>query len=284
MSFDADADMEQGADALNAAADHDKLTAILDGDKVAATQGEYLPVKEWMSNLPRNITVGVMDAASSTVDAITSFGKAAAKSWTQPSPTMRAINEANGLTSDGQTQEDVREDWLAHPMVEQTYGPVRVAYQNLRNELALGSSTSDEVTQSLAQFGIPFLGWSKLLGVQKAFSVAGVTAESLTASTALPPRATRMADFLAQGRTVQGKFCDALNTLAPDGSALNAYIDYMTDRGGESEAEGRFKNVIDSLTTTAATAALFKIGAKALKTGLNMPARGAKPAEAAPAR
>jgi hypothetical protein len=71
---------------------------------------------------------------------------------------------------------------------------------------------------------------------------------------------------------VKGRLGDALNTIAPDGSLVNAYINYMTDRSDEGEAEGRFKNVLDQLLLSASGAALIKSGALAMKAGRNLPA------------
>lgn len=271
MSFDIDASVAASSADMNAAADQDKVEAIQNGDKIGATKGDDMPVKDWMGNLPKNVGVGIMDAASNTVDAAKVFGESTWNNLFRPSPAQRAVNEAQGKTADGATMEDLREKFLAQPMVQETHGPIRQAYQAFRDELASGSTTSDEITQGIAQFAVPMLGWSKLLGVQKAISAGGFLAEGITASSALAPHAGRNADLVQQGKAIEGKLGDALNTIAPDGSALNAYINYMTDRSGESDAEGRFKNVIDSMVTTTAGAALLKTGATALKVGMNLP-------------
>jgi hypothetical protein len=146
------------------------------------------------------------------------------------------------------------------------------AYENFRNDLAANGNTADAITQSLAQFAVPMLGWSKLLGMTKLLSVPSLAAESATVSTAFDPHASRTADLLAAGKQVEGRLGDALNTIAPDGSLVNAYINYMTDRSDEGEAEGRFKNVLDQLLLSASGAALIKSGALAMKAGRNLPA------------
>lgn len=418
MSFDIDASVADSSAAINAAAEQDKIEAIQNGDKIGATKGDDMPVKDWMSNLPKNVGVGIMDAAVNTVDAAKSFAGATYNYWSGPNSLQKTVNEEQGLSPDGQTMQQLRLKALASgartlpdvmtPDVAERYSPSEIydrnkgfaqpapaggygtklnpeeetAFQDwakknnvpfdnsptsdydmrgfykglttgdpnaqsgvnqndgklhysdywktpfhhsfsaesqfanpatapkwnaqdqlvdpsgkvvfderatsqdnpmnihsdfrsqfmaLRNELASGSTTSDEITQGIAQFAVPMLGWSKLLGVTKAISASGFLAEGITASSALAPHAGRNADLVQQGKAIEGKLGDALNTIAPDGSALNAYINYMTDRTGESDAEGRFKNVIDSMVTTTAGAALLKTGATALKVGMNLP-------------
>lgn len=278
MSFDPNADLQQGMASASAAADQDKIAAIQTGDKVGATLGDHMPVKEWMSNLPKNITVGVMDAARNTVDAVNGFGAMLDHGYQEK---QRRYRES-GIDGAGPPQPSAQELRMAalergsasdssDPNPYSDHTGFRAHFQAFRDQLASGSSASDEITQSIAQFAIPMLGWTKLLGAQKAISMAGFGAEALTASTALAPHAGRNADLIAGARTAEGKLGDTLSAISPDGSAMNAYINYMTDRTGESDAEGRFKNVIDSLVTTTAGAALLKTGATAIKVGRDLP-------------
>jgi hypothetical protein len=58
-----------------------------------------------------------------------------------------------------------------------------------------------------------------------------------------------------------------MRAVAPDDGLVTAYIDYMTNRDGETEAQGRFKNIVDNLTLTAALGGLIKSGAFGLKLG-----------------
>jgi hypothetical protein len=149
--------------------------------------------------------------------------------------------------------------------------PVRDAALAFRNFLASkNENAGDVITRTTAQFFVPFLGWSKALGLAKATTTIGkaagaATAEAATMATVFDPHEGRLADLLAFGKQTEGKFAEALNAIAPDGSALNAYIDYMTDRENESEAEGRFKNVVDGLAGSAAVAGLFKVAATTFK-------------------
>lgn len=124
----------------------------------------------------------------------------------------------------------------------------------------------DGLTQSVAQLAIPFMGYSRVLsGLHGIASI--VAAGAATDSTALGPHDMRMADMMALGRHTEGKFGDALRTLAPDGSALNAYITYLGDRTNETEAEGRWKNVLDGFGVNMIATPLLAVAGTVLKQG-----------------
>lgn len=139
---------------------------------------------------------------------------------------------------------------------------------DFRDAIALKDPTlSDRLVQSAAQLAIPFAGFSRTLsGVQTVAKLAA--AGGLTDATALGPHDARFADLLALGRHTEGKLGDALRALAPDGSAVNAYINYLTDRGNESEAEGRFKNVLDGMGVNLIATPIIHGAASVLKQGM----------------
>jgi hypothetical protein len=156
------------------------------------------------------------------------------------------------------------------------HGKVSDAVMSFRDFLAQGSDTPDQITQGIAQFALPMLGWSKLLGGLRGASTLGTiartaAAESATVATVADPQGMRAADLVQMGKSVEGKLGDSLNAIAPDGSALNAYIDYMTDRSDEGAVEGRFKNVIDNLGLSAAAGAVLKTGATTIKFAHGLP-------------
>lgn len=124
----------------------------------------------------------------------------------------------------------------------------------------------DKLAQPVAQLAIPFAGYSKALGVFHGAANA-VAAGALTDFTALAPHDMRMADLFALGRQTETKLGAALQTLAPDGSALNAYINYLSDRKNETEAEGRFKNVLDGLGVNLVATPLLLAAGSLLKHG-----------------
>lgn len=125
---------------------------------------------------------------------------------------------------------------------------------------------SDRLIQGGAQLAIPFAGYSRLVGGLGAIGRM-VTAGALTDASALQPHDARLADLLALGRHTEGKLGEALRTLAPDGSAFNAYINYLTDRSSESEASGRLKNVLDGFGANLIVTPLLHGAASVLKQG-----------------
>lgn len=124
----------------------------------------------------------------------------------------------------------------------------------------------DGLTQSVAQLAIPFTGFSRALAGLHGFANMAL-AGGITDATALAPHDMRMADLISLGRTTEGKLGDALRMLAPDGGAVNAYINFLTDRGNESEAEGRFKNVLDGFGVNLIATPLLHSAAMVLKQG-----------------
>lgn len=213
--------------------------------------GEHDPVSPWVSALPKNIGAGLIDAVVNTADQL---GRVAT-----------AIADKTGIPKTPPGNK-----------VDETYYAARDALLKFRDGLKEGSSTSDEMTQAIAQYAIPALGYTKLIGGLRGASALGTAGrvgavEAMTSSTVLDPHAQRFADVLALGKHVEGKFGRAVNALAPDGSLLNAYINYMTDRTNESDFEGTVKNVIDNLGFATVTTGLFTAGAKALKLGMKLP-------------
>lgn len=124
----------------------------------------------------------------------------------------------------------------------------------------------DRLAQPAAQLAIPFAGYSRALGAIHGFANM-VAASAVTDATALGPHDNRLADVIALGRHTEGKLGEVLRTLAPDGGALNAYITYLADKNNESEAEGRFKNVLDGFGANLITAPLIAAAASVLKQG-----------------
>lgn len=261
---------EQSMAEMDTAVEADKAAAAqkeLGGDKPAENPNTF---GRWMKNLPSNMTVGLLDAAINMQDA---GDELLGKEEQSPHQKRMAPSDAapplNAAVAMGRG-------------LEQGEFEPRQALALFRNFFAQGadgkgSSTSDAITQSAAQFMIPFTGFSKAFAgfkaaqnapkvVQLGGKVAQAgAAETATLATAFDPHGGRLADLVEFGRHTEGKLADTLNTLAPDGSAINAYIDYMTDRVNESDAEGRFKNVIDGLAGSAAVAGLLKTGAKTIR-------------------
>lgn len=205
-------------------------------------------VKRFTQNLPRNITVGLMDAAINTADAI---GVSKEPSSAQETALAAGRNRASlsGALPIAPQEHYVQEGLQA--------------VQGFRDHLAANSDTADEITQGVAQFAIPYTGFAKAFGVARGAgfvkNLFGLAAADIaTSTTVLEPHAGRLADLVDLGKHTEGKLGAALNTIAPDGGLASKYIDWMTARDGETEFEGRFKNAVDTLVTNAATAGILK--------------------------
>ncbi len=141
------------------------------------------------------------------------------------------------------------------------------AILDFRDAVAVKDPTlADNLLQSGAQLAVPFTGYSRALAGVHGFAKIAA-AGAITDATALGPHDPRMADLIALGRHVEGKLGDTLRALAPDGSAVNAYINYLGDRTNETEAEGRFKNVLDGFGANAILTPLLHAAASGLKWG-----------------
>lgn len=125
---------------------------------------------------------------------------------------------------------------------------------------------SDNLTQSVAQLAVPFMGFSRAFSEVHGFANT-VAAGIATDTTALGPHDMRMADLLSLGQHTEGKLGDALRAAGPYG--LNTYINYLTDRGDETEAQGRFKNALDGLVGNAILTPVLHAAGVTLKAGMN---------------
>ena len=245
------ADLAQQADARK----HDESNGFMAKFGKAAEA-----VGHWAYDLPKNITVGVMDAALNTADFVDEASQAM---------------EANKRASDAAMRDGPGTSAPELPPINtQKFIPVEVrkSLADFREHLTKGDTTSDEVTQLIAQYLLPFAGYSKAIGGLKAgsFAVSVVkagVAEALTSGTVLKPDDGRFMDLVQLGRHTEGKFGDALRFIAPDGSAANAFVDYVASRDGDTAMEGRFKNVIDNLLGAGVLGTAFYTTAKGLKLG-----------------
>lgn len=143
--------------------------------------------------------------------------------------------------------------------------PIKEALTRLRDEsraaasrqLAGEDSIAGGLAEGTVQFMVPFSLALKaqggmVAGAKVANIAKGAVAEGVTMFGAFDPHA--------------GRFADLLRAVSPDGLAANRYIDWLTSREDEGELEGRFKNVVDSLSGSAAIAGTLSAGGKALRT------------------
>lgn len=205
----------------------------------------------WIKNLPKNLSLGALDAAVNSVGA--AFDLAEASVFP-----------------------------VSHPEVfKAARAPVEGPYNEWRASLREDDSMSDALTQGVAQFTVPFMAWARATGVSSKLGlganfVRGMAAEAATTGTAFGPQDGRIADLVDLGRHSEGRLGDVLRQVTPDGSAANAYINYMVDRTGDSNVEARFKNIIDNAVPSVALAGFLKAGAATFKMARNLPAEMAK--------
>ncbi|MCE5292914.1 MAG: hypothetical protein LLG14_27275 [Nocardiaceae bacterium] len=228
-------------------------------------------VLDYVRNLPSNINLGLLDAAVNHARSVFDSLDLVGEGMTIPDDSDLPDPAHPGMSYRQSQMLRRREasDDGADPDFDH-------AYKVWRAQTSEDDSVGDSLTQGIAQFAIPFMGWSKAMGVARGAPmlqnmVNAAAAETITASTVLDPHAGRMADLVELGRHSEGKFGELLNRVSPDGSLANNYIEYMTERDGESEWEGRFKNSVDSLATSAAVAGLIKGGASTFKAARKVP-------------
>ena len=284
----------------NAAAAHAALSsAPTDGSTPAwdAHDARNKPpentVARWMMNLPQNIGTSLIDAAVSTADTFHSIA-----GWADQHKDhliADAYNGAVNATSDAMTSASNAvsrgafaavgqkapagvaaappEPVVTKPdPVDPVYDHTRSAVMALRDHLTVQDpNTADEVTQGLLRVAIPAVGFSRLLSgfgvASKLYNAIGT--DALTGGLSQGAHDPRMADMLALGRHVESKYIDAMNTADDTGGLLNHYINWMTDRSTESDAEGHFKNALDFAVGGTALAPLFHAVPQVLKQGMD---------------
>lgn len=250
---------------------------------------------EAATRVGRDVAAGAADAVANTGDAVEGLARTGVRATYESivHPQQAALEaedpamQARDRMMDGSSQ------------TSPIWQHARSAILDFRDAVAVKDpNLVDGLTQSVAQLAIPFAGYSKALsGVHDAAIVAqgledipatqgfgsylAKTAQkdltgfatkvaapgAVTDATALKPHAMRFADLIALGRHTEGKLGDVLQALAPDGSAQDAYIRYLTDRGDESEAEGRFKNVLDGFGVNLLATPLIAAVGSVLKQG-----------------
>lgn len=229
------------------------------------------PVASWFAKLPSTVTAGVVTAAVNAVDAVEDV-----LAWTG-----KVAQENKEADSPGSTQSV---ELLPASTFDTELKPHILAFR----DYIAGSkqNKADEITQAVAQYAVPFMGWAKMFGAGKAFAIGKygsaaaktVAADFFTGATALEAHDQRVADLVQLGKETEGKFADVINTISPDGSLFNTYINYMTNRENESEIEGRWKNGVDNAAVSVAVMGLVKAGATTFKGARlaveNLPAKG----------
>lgn len=207
-------------------------------------------INEWRDRAAHDVGAGIVTGATNIADtagsAVSSSGKGLAAA---EDPAHAADAEEGSLPT------------------SPIWDHAKSAVMDFRDAIAVKDPTlADSLTQGAAQLAVPFVGYSRALSGLHGFANL-VAANGLTDATALGPHDPRMADLISLGRQVEGKLGDTLRTLSPDGSAQNAYVNFLADRGDETEAEGRFKNVLDGFGANLVVTPLLHAVASGLKYG-----------------
>lgn len=257
------------------AADQEAFSQQYDAQQAAAKQAEQDKqqppsfFEKWAAPVGR-VTTEMIDGAVSAADSMYDTpGMRKARDVVAGGITG-AVNIADAAKSAADrlgAATDPYEQKDPYPPTSPIWDHAKSAILDFRDAVVVQDPTlADNLTQGISQLAIPFAGYSRALAGLHGVA-NGVIANALTDATALGPHDGRLADIIALGRHTEGKLGEALRTLAPDGSAVNAYINFLTDRGNETEAEGRFKNVLDGFGANLIFTPLMHAAAVVLKQG-----------------
>lgn len=220
------------------------LKGLIGQGGIAGQLAYVVRTGQQVSRLSRNAAAGILAAVEEGVDTAYS-----------------AVSEADKTNPEGVPSHDMA------PTVGEQFPEFAKGMQWLKRSIGAGDSNLDVMTQKAVQFMAPFTLYLKAMG--------GVNAASKTAGAAKMVAADAMT-MAANFDPHEERFADMLVDLGLD----NAYLRYMTDPN-ETEAEGRFKNVIDSQVTNlvvgAALAPVIWGGAKTFKSLRNVKPAAVKP-------
>lgn len=180
------------------------------------------PVVKFLTSAPGNITKGTWDALSNTTDLLVGKGnvQAAENAMIKNVPGYAELNQAS-----------------------------QALYQSMG-----GDGAADKLTQTAAQFFVPFMGWMKALNVTtKATGTAAkvgqaFSADAIATYTSFEPHMERFSGILQEF------------------GLENDFINYVASTEG-SDLENRFKNAVDATAAGAVLSPIIWGGAQALKRG-----------------
>lgn len=269
---------KQTSDAINAKQSQEALQG--------GQQPEPSFLQKWVTGPVGRVTTSMMDTAVSAADSFMQGPDVKHSRDIAAGAITGVVNIADAaksaLTTSGQRMAAAEDPEhadaaLAPPPSSPIWDHAKGAILDFRDAIAVKDPTLvDNLTQAGAQLAIPFAGYSRALaGVH---GIANTIAAGIaTDATALGPHDPRLADVIALGRTAEGKLGEVLRAIAPDGGAVNAYLNYLTSghegatpaerAQNESEAEGRFKNVIDGFGANMIVTGLVHTAASVIKQG-----------------
>lgn len=237
---------------IESAGDED-ATEQLAADIGARRDAAEHPIRRFALNAPKNIGIGAWKALVNTVDTLSDAAGEVAKG---------AAEKVTGL--------EIPQQYT--PSLSEQFPEVMNSLRNFTTEWERNDNLGDDITQGVAQFAIPFMGWMKVAGGLGKVGTAAKVGKALaveagTAASAFDPQEGRVADLLEMGRESETRFGMLLRQIAPDESLVNQYIEYMTNREDEGVWEGRWKNAVDAVVSSAALGALLKAAPATYKFG-----------------
>lgn len=244
---------------LHSIRDRNEETSLWDKVKSFDTAAQ-----KWYEHLPKNIGLGAYRAALNAVDTL---GDVALDTG----PVALAGKAVRAVTG-GEAKTSLRD--FAPEFYDAAYA--------FADDASANNNLSDDITQSVAQFAIPFAAWMKGLGAAGMVGnfTKGLAAEAVTSATAFEPDEGRIADLVVQGRQAEGKYGDVIRAIAPDNRLVNAYLNYITAREGDTKWEGRFKNAVDNTVGSLVVAGILKGAAVGFRSGRRALSSAEKPAPA----
>ncbi len=241
-------------------------------DGVISTADNLGTVLGVHTRMVRDVMASAVTGATNAADAV--------KSGLSAGPAVKESYDDNGsLTAE-------KDDSPAPDPVTPIYNDARTAVLGVRDAIAVKDpNVWDQLLMAAGQFAPSFTMFSRVVagihgladfgaGGNLVMRAAGAAARFVAADTPNTmlmqgPHDPRLADMVQLARHSETKFGDVLKAVAPDDSLLGHYINYLADHTNESEAEGRWKNVIDSYNAGAAVSGILHVGGSILKQGWN---------------
>jgi hypothetical protein len=213
---------------------------------------------DFLLDTPKNISVGAYRGLVNTIDTAADFAAEAVEANVSTATSRSPALNKGRKDKAGKEVEPVQ-----IPSLSEAYPELMQSVNQIADQWSQSNQLEDDLAEGMTQFALPFMGWLKAMGAANV--PKALAAEGITAASAFAPQDGRAADLLQMGRQLDNRFGSFLRKLSPDGSLVNAYIDYMTNRTGEGPWEGRWKNAVDSLVTTGVVAGFLKASGKALR-------------------
>lgn len=206
-------------DALDAAIKNLRTPGFEDYQQFEQLQKAKADTGKMILDIPGNAVVGLYDAVRNTAETALDVGKAVAEGQGDLATVQ------GGGTPPRQH---------APPVDLKDIAPEFIAEADRFRAMVTAQDTPlDTFEQKTFQFMLPFMATMKLMGAGTAAADIGkgIAADAMVSGTVWEPHEARFADLLQE--------------LDPTGVLNNAAIDYLASNPEDSDAEARFKNILD---------------------------------------